>query len=250
MIHSFLLIGQSNMAGRGYLNEAIPVDPTNIRVMRNGRWQGMFRPVNHDRPFSGVNLAESFAERYAETYGVKVGIIPCADGGSALWQWEKGNILFENAVNHVRLAQRTSTVAGVLWHQGESDCAPADYQAYEEKFRKFLADFREAADLWNVPFLVGGLGDFLPLREGTKTLMNYGKINEALKNTARDLPLTGYVPAEGLGANPDNLHFSAAALYEFGHRYFEAWRVFEKEMAWLGDADKPEDDERTELELL
>ena len=33
--------------------------------------------------------------------------------------------------------------------------------------------------------------------------------------------MIGFVSAEGLGANPDNLHFSAAALKEFGLRYFE-----------------------------
>ena len=70
MIHSFLLIGQSNMAGRGRLDEAIEVDTEHIKVLRNGRWQGMFRPINPDRSFSGVNLAESFAERYAQKYGV------------------------------------------------------------------------------------------------------------------------------------------------------------------------------------
>ena len=85
MIQSFLLIGQSNMAGRGFLGEAVPVNVEHIRVLRNGRWQPFYRPVNNDRPFSGVSLAESFAEKYAETYGVDVGLIPCADGGTRLY---------------------------------------------------------------------------------------------------------------------------------------------------------------------
>lgn len=61
MIHSFLLIGQSNMAGRGFLSEAHEIDGSNIRVLRNGRWQPFFRPVQPDRAFAGVSLAESFA---------------------------------------------------------------------------------------------------------------------------------------------------------------------------------------------
>ena len=84
MIHSFLMIGQSNMAGRGLLDEAETIDTAHIKILRNGRWQPMFRPINPDRPFSGVNLAESFAEQYAQTYGVDVGLIPCADGGTSL----------------------------------------------------------------------------------------------------------------------------------------------------------------------
>ena len=141
-------------------------------------------------------------------------------------------------------------MAGVLWHQGEGDCSPEDYAVYEAKFRRFMADFREAAELENVPFLLGGLGDFLPDRPGTLTLINYDKVNEALERVASDSPMTAFVPATGLGANPDNLHFSSAALYEFGQRYFAAWQRFEKDMSWLSSVIRTEDEERTEMELL
>jgi hypothetical protein len=83
-MHSFLLIGQSNMAGRGYLNEAHEIDTSRIYTLRNGRWQKMFRPINPDRSFSGVSLAESFAEAYAKKHHVDVGLICCADGGTKL----------------------------------------------------------------------------------------------------------------------------------------------------------------------
>ena len=66
--------------------------------MRNGRWQPMFRPINPDRAFSGVNLAESFAECYAKKYDVDVRLICCADGGTALSQWMPGTLLYDNAV--------------------------------------------------------------------------------------------------------------------------------------------------------
>jgi len=38
MVYSFLLIGQSNAAGRGYLNEAQPYGDwkKQVRVLRNG----------------------------------------------------------------------------------------------------------------------------------------------------------------------------------------------------------------------
>ena len=96
MIHSFLLIGQSNMAGRGFLPEAVPVDTTHIKILRNGRWQSMFRPINPDRSFSGVSLAESFAEAYAKNYNVDVGLICAADGGTSLEQWQVGSLLYES----------------------------------------------------------------------------------------------------------------------------------------------------------
>ena len=114
MLHSFLLIGQSNMAGRGFINEAKQVDTSHIFILRNGRWQNMFRPIHPDRSFSGVCLAESFAESYAKKHNVDVGLICCADGGTTLDQWQEGGLLYDNAVSQARLAQRTSTIVGVL----------------------------------------------------------------------------------------------------------------------------------------
>ena len=39
--------------------------------------------------------------------------------------------------------------------------------------------------------------------------------------------MTGFVSAEGLAPNPDKLHFSAAALREFGLRYYERFLELE-----------------------
>ena len=135
MIHSILIIGQSNMAGRGIISEAMPIDNKDgrLKVLRNGRWQRMFRPVNPDRSFSGTCLAESFARAYADEHGVDTGIIPCADGGTSLNQWRVGGLLFDNAVYSAKLAMRTSNLAAILWHQGEADCAPELNAVYLEK---------------------------------------------------------------------------------------------------------------------
>lgn len=252
MIHSFLLIGQSNMAGRGFLKEAVPVNGERIRVLRNGRWQPFYRPVNNDRPFSGVSLAESFAEKYAETYGVDVGLIPCADGGTRLDQWAPGSILFDHAVYMTRLAQRTSTVAGVLWHQGEGDCGDQTRrESYRARFEAMAAALREACDLHDVPFLLGGLGDFLPLHDANW----YGggnaeRLNAIFAEIARENPLTGFVGAEGLSANPDNLHFNAPSLHAFGLRYFEAYEKHRDPNKVFPDKPAVDDAVRTALELL
>ena len=62
------------MAGRGELSNLPKMDISRLYVMRNGRYQPLFRPVNPDRSFAGFNLAESFAEKYAKKYGVDVPI--------------------------------------------------------------------------------------------------------------------------------------------------------------------------------
>lgn len=248
MIHSFLLIGQSNMAGRGDLSSAMPVDTTRIKILRNGRWQSMFRPINPDRSFSGVSLAESFAEAYAKKYNVDAGLICAADGGTSLEQWGVGGLLYENAVSQAKLALRTSTIVGVLWHQGEADCAPQFAETYKERFEIIMNALRKELDLDDVPFILGELGSFLEDCTFSEELKNYPQVNEQLQKIAKSNKLTGIVSAGGLTANADNLHFNAESLYEFGLRYFaEFERLSNKEKKIL---EKESLGTRSEMELL
>lgn len=249
-MHSLLLIGQSNMAGRGKLNEAHEIDTSRIYTLRNGRWQKMFRPINPDRSFSGVSLAESFAERYAKEYNVDVGLICCADGGTKLDQWMPGEALFDNAVYQAKLAKRSSEIVGVLWHQGESDCSKDLYPTYQKRFEIMMHSLRAELDLYNVPFIFGGLGDFLKCCPLNENLKNYHRINDALKNIAAKNKKTSFVSAEGLTANPDNLHFNAASLYEFGLRYFEGFESLQTNRKNFCEKSITQDIQRSEIELL
>ncbi len=249
VIHSFLLIGQSNMAGRGFLNEAPAIDATHIHVLRNGRWQKMFRPVNPDRDFSGTNLAESFAEAYAKKHGVEVGLIPCADGGTSLTQWKEGGLLYDHAIYQARLAQRTSTIAGVLWHQGEADVGY--YMHYRTRFEAMLSALRRDLNIEDVPVLVGALGEFLKDFPNSPGLSkNYVIINDVLREIAENDERIGFVPSDGLSGNPDNLHFSADGLYHFGLRYFEEFEKLRDPNKEFPDKSDEDSAIRTEMELL
>ena len=190
-------------------------------ILRNGRWQKMFRPINPDRRFSGVSLGESFAECYVKKYNVDVGLICCADGGTTLEQWSADGVLYENAVYQAKLAQRTSDIMGVLWHQGESDCMEALYLTYRERFEMLMKSLRKELNLQDIPFLLGGLGDFLKDSSFDENLKNYQHVNNALENIAQKNKKVGFISAKGLTANPDLLHFNSQSLYEFGKRYFE-----------------------------
>lgn len=254
MLHSFLLIGQSNAAGRGFLNEAQPLDNCGgrIKMLRNGRWHKMFRPVNPDRSFSGTCLAESFAKAYiSENPDVEVGIIPCADGGTKLEQWLPGGLLFDNAVNCGKLAMRTSNLIGILWHQGEGDCVPERYSSYAERFENIMDALRKELNKPQLPILIGGLGDFLSQCTLSENMKNYPYVNEQLKKIASEYPNCKFVSAEGLGANPDNLHFSAAALDEFGVRYYKKFAEMDAR-SFIPDSQKivNTDSVRTEMEEL
>ena len=105
---SVLLIGQSNMAGRGFLNEATPIYNENIFMLRNGRWQMMAEPIHFDRSVSGVGPAASFAQAWCNANkNEQIGLIPCAEGGSSIYEWDKEGALFRHAVSESKFAMET-----------------------------------------------------------------------------------------------------------------------------------------------
>ena len=225
MIHSFLMIGQSNMAGRGNAAEVAPIENSSCYVLRNGIFRPMHYPVNFDRFFSGLNLCESFADAYQKENNVEVGLIPAADGGSSMDQWHEGEILFDHACYMAELASRTSEIKGILWHQGEADCSEALYSTYEARLTAMIEAMRKRLGMPDVPILLGGLGDFLKDCPLSATLANYVHVNDALKAVASKVKNVGFVSAEGLGSNSDFLHFNSSALREFGLRYYEGYKA-------------------------
>lgn len=252
MVHSFLLIGQSNAAGRGFIESAEPLDTLDgrIKVLRNGRWQVAFRPINPDRGFSGTCFAESFAREYALAHeGADVGIIPCADGGTQLAQWLPGEVLFDNAVNCARLAMRTSKLVAILWHQGESDCTPEKISLYEERFKLIMDTLRKELGLPDIPIIIGGLGGYLSEHKRWNNIRDYfPDVNKVLLSLAETYHNCAYVNADGLSANPDKLHFSAEGLEELGVRYYKAFEGFDTHS--IDDGRESRDTERSEIELL
>lgn len=97
---SVLLIGQSNMAGRGFLHEVTPIYNENILMLRNGRWQMMAEPIHFDRSVAGVGPAASFAQAWCSANkNEQIGLIPCAEGGSAIDEWNIEGALFRHAIS-------------------------------------------------------------------------------------------------------------------------------------------------------
>jgi len=225
----FLLIGQSNMAGRGELNEVEPIRDPRCKMMRNGRFLGMSEPICFDRAIdtyyhSGVGLSASFAKCAAEYFDEEIGLIPCADGGTSLSDWEPGGLLYDHAVFQTRLAMRSGTLAGILWHQGESDSKTAESASvYGERFDRFIT--RLQADIGcNVPVVAGELGEYLAEYDNGK-VKHYYIVNEQLHAYAASHDNFAVASAAGLKPKPDGLHFCSVSLREFGERYFAAYRT-------------------------
>lgn len=224
MIKSFLMIGQSNMAGRGFLHDVPLIINERIQMLRNGRWQMMIEPVNYDRPVSGVSLAASFADAWCSKYPEDtIGLIPCAEGGSSLDDWSVDGELFQHAISEAKFAMKHSTLTGILWHQGESDSSDAKYKVYYDKLLVIVQALRDILNVPEIPFIIGGLGDFLGKTGFGKYCVEYDRINDCLQKFAFEQAHCYFVSAQGLTANPDGIHVNALSQRYFGLRYFEAF---------------------------
>ncbi len=230
-ITSFLIAGQSNMAGRGNLNEIPPFENELCFMLRMGRWQPMSEPVNADRAGSGVGLASRFAVEFAELYKKEVGIIPCADGGTAISQWQPGEVLFDHAVMMTRLAMRSSSLGGILWHQGENDaCNSNPPDEYERMLINTLTSLRRELGAEDLPIIMGELSYNMNLtyhQWATEDVIK--KYNDIIYKVSEILPCCAVVSAKGLAVKPeDGIHFTSASFQEFGKRYFEKYKELTK----------------------
>lgn len=225
MIHSFLMIGQSNMSGRGFLEDVPSICDEKIKMLRNGRWQIMTEPVNYDRSTSGIGLAASFASAWRLYHNQEddIALIPCADGGSSLDDWEIGGALLSNAISQAKAAQKISTLDGILWHQGENDSLGHRHIQYQDKLEKTINYLRKELNVPHIPLIIGGLGDFLGNGLYGKYFNEHHYINESLQKFTNTQDNCYFVSAEGLTANPDGVHFDAISQRRFGVRYFEAF---------------------------
>ncbi len=225
---SFLMIGQSNMAGRGELSDVKPICNDRCYMLRMGRWQPMSEPINPDRDIlhirfhSGVSLAASFADEVAKLTQSNVGLIPCADGGTSISQWQPGEILFDHAVMMTKLAMRTSQLGGIIWHQGETDCEDFDEDRYSTQFLNMMTTLRRELQAETLPLIIGELSEQIgPEWELGDTPKRMNRLLHSLKE---QLPFCEIASADHLSLKADELHFDAVSCREFGKRYFEKYQ--------------------------
>jgi hypothetical protein len=218
----YLLMGQSNMAGRGKIGaEDKTPNPRVIMLETNDAWVVAIDPVTKDRKSGlGVGPGLSFGKTMAEKNpSVTIGLVPCAVGGTPLKRWQKGGDLYERAVRRAKFARQNGMLKGVLWHQGESDTgAKTNADTYGARLAQMISDLRADLDAPNLPVVVGELGPFVINR--TKDNLPLAKfVDDALKNISNNVPLTACASSEGLKDGGDALHFDAASQREFGRRY-------------------------------
>lgn len=227
--HLFLLVGQSNMAGRGKLAESDRQPPERVLTFsKDQKWVPAIDPIHFDKPkAAGVGLGRTFGIEIAQaTPGATIGLIPCAVGGTPIEKWVPGGYdphtkthPWDDALIRAKKALESGQLKGILWHQGEGDGNAQRAPHYEKNLTELIARFRKELDAPHVPFIIGQLGKF----EARPWDDFKRQVDAAQQNVARSVPNCAFVPAAGLTDKGDGVHFSAEAYRELGKRYAQAY---------------------------
>ncbi|HRJ70631.1 MAG TPA: sialate O-acetylesterase [Terrimicrobiaceae bacterium] len=222
----FLLMGQSNMAGRACVEAGDRLPQPRVVVLgADGQWISRGEPVHFDKPRTvGLGPALSFGKTVAAAdSGKTIGLIPCAVGNTPLERWEKGGDLYDAAIRRWRAASSSGILRAILWHQGESDSnGEQEAKSYGKRLARMVTDLRVDLQSGDVPFLAGQLGDFLiPRSDGE--FPHAEIVNEGIRRLPEYVPQAFAVPAANLGHRGDTVHFDGPAVRELGHRYAEAY---------------------------
>jgi Carbohydrate esterase, sialic acid-specific acetylesterase len=233
-LHLYLLIGQSNMAGRGVVEAQDKVPhPRILMFTKESDWAPATDPLHFDKAVAGVGLGSSFARVMAEASpDATIGLIPCAVGGTPLARWLKGGDLYQQALVRARLALKGGTLKGILWHQGEGDSGNENLaSSYGERLAKMVADLRADLGAGEIPFVAGKLGGFLKRADKSGKPSHWPLVNELIAALPKSVPNTASVESTGLNHKGDTLHFDSPSLREFGKRYADAMKQLQPKPA-------------------
>lgn len=223
----FLLIGQSNMAGRGYMIEGDEdiIDSNVFLLNDEGEPVPATNPLNQ---YSSIRKELSrqqicpglgFAKKISKKTGRKILLVVNARGGTTIAQWAKGETgdgFYEEAVRRTQQAMKYGTLKAVLWHQGCGDAKKTD--TYMCSLATFVQNLRTDLGV-QVPFIAGELGRWRP---------HVAAFNEMLHSISQQIPLSDWVSSEdclprGTADSPEpnmkDAHFGRESQIVLGERY-------------------------------
>ena len=224
----FLLMGQSNMKGRGVMPKKPLADHRIIMMhLTTDTWFLARHPlhlVGSPKDFSGADNAGvgpgiSFAQALAAAQPkTRIALVPCAKGGSNITQWRKGRMLYDETVRRAKLAlsqgpKGKTRIAGALWLQGESDSTTSDkIKAYPDSLGKLIDNLRADLAIADLPFIACTIGE-------KKSPEQRSKLNAVLLNLPKLRPHTACVDGRSFARYVDSVHFDTATQEEHGRRY-------------------------------
>lgn len=211
----FLLIGQSNMAGRAPLEDADkgPIEGV-LLLNAEGTWEAAANPLNRyatDRKVISMQRlgpGDGFVRAlHKELPEKSIGLIVNARGGSNIDLWKPGQTLYDHMLARIKKLESKPRFAGVIWHQGESNSKDPEYL---NKLVALVENLRKDFDQPELPFVAGEVYKDVP-------------VNGLIKQLPEKLKGTAVVSADELTVLSDGVHFDRASQKELGRRYAAAW---------------------------
>ena len=219
----YILAGQSNMSGRGYITDEFKNEGDSRVFMldKDNKWVLAKNPLHFDQPsIAGVGPGLAFGIAMAKAAGdpkIRIGLIPCAVGGTPIEHWLPGAYdaatnthPYDDAVLRIKTAMQYGVIKGIIWHQGEADKTPEKTKLYLARLKELIERFRTLVNDPKLPFIAGELGRFRP---------EFSGINDELTKLPAMVPYTAVATAEALTHRGDTVHFDSPSADELGKRY-------------------------------
>ena len=228
----YLLIGQSNMSGRGYITGKFITEgnPNVFMLTKENQWVPAKNPLHFDKPkIVGVGPGLSFGIAMEKANPKhKIGLIPCAVGGTSIDTWKPGGYdehtkthPYDDMILHLQAAIKSGVLKGVLWLQGESDSKPEKAALYLPKLETLIKELRSVSGNPDLPFVAGQLGRY---RE------EFQNINKVLKDLPAQVPYTAIASSKGLTDRGDKTHFTSESQEKMGQRMAKEMRKLKKKL--------------------
>lgn len=226
----FLMIGQSNMAGRGILNkneDDLGEDRVLLFKYKERKWSGLKDPLQPmDDPIfsvkadkqSGVGPCATFGKTMTRKLGMQVGILLCARGGIGITGWQRNGKLFQETIKRALLISRSVPLKGICIFLGESDTYSIEEATqYPSRFINLVENLRNE------------LGNNLPIIHAQLATVSEARVNKKdhgymawdfLKKLQENIFIDNckMVKTEDLNLNDDGIHLSTKAQRILGTR--------------------------------
>lgn len=231
--HIYILAGQSNMSGRGELNELPSFTRAGrVKIFSNAwHWVAGSEPV--DSPVGQVdsvsldsNAAASPSMAFGDalaglTPDVEIGLVPCAKGGSSLDDWSRNlsrSTLYGSMFARSQEAAKDGEIKGVILYQGENDADTLEHaNTWASRCYELIADVRADLGIPNLPFIVTVLGP-----DPEDPLFPYHSLVQSQQQGMSGLGIAVVSAADLTGKVGDPIHLDTGSLVTLGQRYATA----------------------------
>ncbi len=220
----YLLAGQSNMAGRGFVEPVDTLASSHVLTLnKNKEWVLAKEPLHYYEPLrTGLDCGLSFGKKLSALYGkeITIGLVPCAIGGSSIEQWlgdstYRDITLYSNLIKNARIAMQYGTIKGILWHQGESNSSGVTYKNFLQNLNSFFTKLRNDLGNTTLPIYAGELASFI--NKSTNKFVD--SVNSDLYQLSRSDKNIYVIKTSDLTHRGDTLHFDSRSLRLMGERF-------------------------------